>query len=297
MPSISCHFLYNNKSTKILPDISSEFEQYMKIKRYFLKTNVYSARGIWKYFKNITKKELENKSEFFLFSFEHSFLDFNFSPDFVFHCLKDTQKKRADVLLGGVESFDHPIQITANFFWIKNFSGFKFLIIFRHLYSKILKVRPSSKENIESCISKTAQAKFIIYSAVNSVRNFKNLYPNDTDNANSQKPMITSGLYQQLFMLDQTGNHLLAARKRKSSVFSLMDIIFPLYLINLKERPERLIHSLKQFKNKPEFEVNIIEARKHEIGAVGLWQSIVSCIKEGYEQKVTLRPSAYSLRG
>ena len=58
------------------------------------------------------------------------------------------------------------------------------------------------------------------------------------------------------------------------------DISIPTYIINLEERTDRLHHVLKQFNEKPEFEVHIIEACSHEIGAVGLWQSILKIIKQ-----------------
>lgn len=58
------------------------------------------------------------------------------------------------------------------------------------------------------------------------------------------------------------------------------DIAIPTYVVNLKERTDRLQHTLKQFEGKPEFEVHIIEACSHEIGAVGLWQSILKIIKQ-----------------
>jgi len=37
-------------------------------------------------------------------------------------------------------------------------------------------------------------------------------------------------------------------------------IQLPVYLINLKERADRLAHSLRQFENKAEFDLHIIEA-------------------------------------
>lgn len=57
------------------------------------------------------------------------------------------------------------------------------------------------------------------------------------------------------------------------------------YVINLKERPDRLHHILKQFEDKPEFEINVIEAVKHKIGAVGLWKSILKAIKKAIENE------------
>jgi hypothetical protein len=58
------------------------------------------------------------------------------------------------------------------------------------------------------------------------------------------------------------------------------DISIPTYVINLKSRTDRLEHVFSQFKDKPEFDIQIIEACRNKIGAVGLWQSIVKIINK-----------------
>jgi glycosyl transferase family 25 len=57
------------------------------------------------------------------------------------------------------------------------------------------------------------------------------------------------------------------------------NIVIPTYVINLSERKERLKHIQEQFKGKHEFDLFTIEACKHAIGAVGLWNSILKIIK------------------
>lgn len=57
------------------------------------------------------------------------------------------------------------------------------------------------------------------------------------------------------------------------------EFYLPVYIINLKERIERRKHIEKQFKDKLEFKINFVDAIKHPIGAVGLWQSIVKIIR------------------
>lgn len=61
-------------------------------------------------------------------------------------------------------------------------------------------------------------------------------------------------------------------------------LTIPTYIINLKERTDRLSHILGQFNGRNEFEVNIIEAVKHPIGAVGLWKSILTIIRMAMEK-------------
>jgi hypothetical protein len=58
-----------------------------------------------------------------------------------------------------------------------------------------------------------------------------------------------------------------------------LELMIPTYIINLKERTERREHILTQFKGKPEFDIHLIEACRHEIGAIGLWNSIVTIVK------------------
>ncbi|WP_223583899.1 glycosyl transferase [Sphingobacterium sp. GVS05A] len=62
------------------------------------------------------------------------------------------------------------------------------------------------------------------------------------------------------------------------------EIIVPTYIINLKKRKDRLAHIKSQFKHREEFEINIVEASEHTIGALGLWQSICKVIRLAIEK-------------
>lgn len=57
------------------------------------------------------------------------------------------------------------------------------------------------------------------------------------------------------------------------------DIYIPTYVINLRDRPDRLAHIKNVFHGRNEFEVNIFPAIKDKIGAVGLWKSIVDIVR------------------
>ncbi|MBS1917689.1 MAG: glycosyl transferase [Bacteroidetes bacterium] len=52
------------------------------------------------------------------------------------------------------------------------------------------------------------------------------------------------------------------------------NISIPTFIINLPERIDRRLHVLEQFRDKDEFDIQIVEGCKHEIGAIGLWMSI-----------------------
>lgn len=58
----------------------------------------------------------------------------------------------------------------------------------------------------------------------------------------------------------------------------------PTYIINLKKRTDRKEHILKQFENREEFDVNIIEACENQNGKEDLWKSLCKIIKIAKEK-------------
>lgn len=56
------------------------------------------------------------------------------------------------------------------------------------------------------------------------------------------------------------------------------------YIINLKKRTDRKEHILKQFENREEFDVNIIEACENQNGKTGLWKSLCKIINIAKEK-------------
>lgn len=66
---------------------------------------------------------------------------------------------------------------------------------------------------------------------------------------------------------------------RESSALDSDDLMIPTYVVNMKDRTDRLNSVKQQFEGKSEFDVHIVEAEEHLIGAVGLWNSIKKVIQ------------------
>lgn len=62
------------------------------------------------------------------------------------------------------------------------------------------------------------------------------------------------------------------------------DFYIPTYVVNLKSRTDRKEHIKKQFDNKKEFELHLVEAIVHTIGTIGLWESIREVIQIASER-------------
>ncbi|WP_406826395.1 hypothetical protein [Pedobacter sp. KACC 23697] len=73
--------------------------------------------------------------------------------------------------------------------------------------------------------------------------------------------------------------------------FQQMDTYISTFIINLENRNERLKNVLKEFEGKNEFKINVVNAVKHKIGAVGLFKSIqlaITIAKENNEDVIII---------
>lgn len=73
-------------------------------------------------------------------------------------------------------------------------------------------------------------------------------------------------------------------KEKMKNIKHEFDFYIPTFVINLKERKERRDHIISEFNGKSEFKMQIIDACTHEVGAVGLWNSIVKIIQEAIDK-------------
>lgn len=60
----------------------------------------------------------------------------------------------------------------------------------------------------------------------------------------------------------------------------------PTYVINLEHRTDRKTSIINEFANREEFNITIVSAISHPIGAIGLWQTMCHIITKAKEGKV-----------
>lgn len=61
--------------------------------------------------------------------------------------------------------------------------------------------------------------------------------------------------------------------------------VINVYVPNLSIRTDRKASIEKQFKDKNEFELNILPALEHRIGAYGLWQTFMSVVRKEHDKR------------
>lgn len=241
------------------------------------------AYGLWQTVQQIVRKEVDNTDNdfFILCEDDHEFTK-SYSYEILVDCIRKAHNLGADILSGGFSWFNNAVQVGENLFWVDKFNGLQFTIIFKKLYSSILTVNFNKSIITDLFLSNLSENKFVVFPYISIQKEFG--YSDVTSNNN--KIGYVSDIFKMSFdrfsILDKVSNFYKSNNPPKLvneyNLNSFNEIKVPTYVINMKGRNDRLEHTLEQFRDKPEFNVNIIEACIHPIGRVGLWKSIVKII-------------------
>lgn len=242
-----------------------------------------NTMGLWLTLHSIISKEKEKNSSYFIFCEDNHTFTNSYSPNLLEKDIILADKLQADILLGGVSWFDSGIKTDENLFWIHRFIGMQFTVIFNRFYDKLLEVEYDDNVVTDLKISGMTDKKWMVYPHISIQTEF--VY-SDIANSNMNFGIIENlsksaiDYSEAISKVSQCFNSLHSQESNDMSDEIPVDITIPTYVINLKERPERLFHVLSQFEGKTEFDIRVVEACRHRIGAVGLWQSIVKIIRE-----------------
>jgi len=220
------------------------------------------------------------------FSESYNFIDFQKN-------IAVAKSKNVDILLGGVYRMKNPIKISDTLFWIDDFRGIQFTIIFKRFFKSVLDVSLNDKDDRDvHKFSSLTKNKMILYPFISKPSYIDS--PNNRQQSSVQSAAITRDNIGPLFALagstlDKLTNisnyyNLIGTKSLVDETTNTFDnVSIPTYIINLPERKDRLKHINNQFKNRSEFDIKFIEACRHEIGAVGLWNSFRKIINIAQE--------------
>ncbi|QJB32216.1 hypothetical protein HF329_13125 [Chitinophaga oryzae] len=164
--------------------------------------------------------------------------------------IRAAQEAGADVLTGGANSFVNAIRIAEYLYWVERFKGFQFTVYFRKLFGVIVNADTDRKDEV----------KFLMHPFI-SVQQGQ-----DSAFRHSEEKLTSLSRLKEHFQTTSSVSDITAGDYEGVSI--------PTYVINLPERHERRQHILQQFAGRDEFDLTIVPACSHQIGAVGLWQSI-----------------------
>jgi len=188
MITVWCAHLKNrtDREESILKEFVNKREFDFKIKE--AKFNNFGALGLWQTLNEIVKIEVDLNSEYFIFCED----DHVFTREYNWTDLKENilmaQCWNADLLLGGVSSFENAIQLTDAIFWLEKFTGLQFTIIYNRFYEKIIGSNFNVEDQaVDMMFSKLSDNIFCIHPFISIQREFGY---SDVTSANNQQGKV-----------------------------------------------------------------------------------------------------------
>jgi len=234
------------------------------------------TRGLWETIKKVIRSQAGTNEDFiFICEDDHQFTA-DYSWDFLGDCIREAMKLDADILLGGISSAKRALPITGALWWVDDFSGFQFTVLFRKFFQVILDAQFEENDAVDHKIASITENKFFVYPFISTQRDFGYSDVTPQNNEEGRVDALFAQTAESILQLSRVNSFYSTPPSPipEYLVESLNKIALPVYVINLPERRDRLEHILSQFSGRKEFEVTIVEASKHKRGAAGLWASI-----------------------
>ncbi len=242
--------------------------------------------GLWQTFYNIVCTEKEKGSKLFVFCEDDHIFTAQYNKDLLFECIREADRLEAEILSGGMAVARNPVQISKNLFWVDWFNGMQFTVIYSRMYDRILAAKTTKGYTLDEMLSHLSKNKLVIYPYISVQKEFGYSDATDINNEQGRVTRFFKNTQTSLSRLSQTRSFY--SRISQSAVDSVMstdvsNFYVPTFVINMKERTDRLHHIKNEFAGRNEFQLNIVEACKDECGALGLWKSVCKILSYAKE--------------
>jgi len=240
--------------------------------------NEIGAIGLWESIVKIIRDEAPSEAPYILICEDDHIFTETYSKDFLLKQIDVAAELDADFINGGPSGFNTGFPITENLFWVEDFSGSQFLIIFKRFYPKIINAEFASEDTADHKLCNLTNKAFYIYPFVSIQQDFG--YSDATSKNNGS------------FRIDNLYSKSLEKAKRARELFqhyrNLKDISFndedlavsvdqltiPTYIIQFKTKNRNINHIEKQFMDKTEFDINFVQACENEKETLAMWLTI-----------------------
>ncbi|GHE44112.1 glycosyltransferase family 25 protein [Sphingobacterium griseoflavum] len=288
--------MYSNKIPTYIINLEKRKDRKVYVKEQFLSRPEFNIKffnaiedtipaiGLYKSLYTIINQAHEQKLPFVLIcEDDHQFTNF-YNKDVFINYLKRLRKYNADAFLGGVSWFDYGVHIEDDLYWVNNFTGTQFLIIYSSFFERILDSPFEQDDITDKWMCNLSDKIFVSVPMLSIQRDFG--YSDVTPKNNA--PAIVSRLFEITNERWQSIKNVITHIQRSKQIFDKIavdtDIQLPTYIINLPHRSDRLLHIQQQFAGRTEFDVTIVKAIKDSNGAMGLWKSIQKVVQLAVER-------------
>lgn len=130
------------------------------------------AIGLWQSFRNLVKQAQKNNLDYILICEDDHQFTAKYNPrDFV-EKVSLGKEKGFDLLLGGVSSFNGALHYKENLFWVEQFTGMQFVVIFKKFYETFLSISLRKHDNLDVQMYLYTDNIFVFYPQISIQKNF-----------------------------------------------------------------------------------------------------------------------------
>ncbi|MFT4092476.1 MAG: hypothetical protein QM640_02465 [Niabella sp.] len=253
-------------------------------------THTNPAKGLWMSITGVLQKAKESNLDFIVICED----DHVFTPEYSFEklqtAIEEAKRLNVDIVLGGVSWLRSMFPVCQHLCWVEEFTGTQFVIVFKHFYDVLLNFAFFDDDTADKAMGALTKRKAFIYPFISGQKDFGYSDVTLKNNEPGKVDALFLHTRQRLKLMHEV-DKFYKSQGSLAAILDLVDkeeIVLPTYIINLPERADRLTHVLKQFEGKPEFGVTVVEACRHEVGAVGLWMSIRKIVEMAKEKSEDL---------
>ena len=157
------------------------------------------AVGLWNTLVGIIEKANRLGQEFVLICEDDHRFTVAYSEELLRECIRIADEFAADILSGGASWVESLFQMTDNLFFMEEFTGAQFVIVFKRFYQTILSIQFSDKDSADLVYSAVAGRKLLIHPFISTQKEFG--YSDVTPFYNDRQGYLTD-------LFNQTANKL-----------------------------------------------------------------------------------------
>lgn len=243
-----------------------------------------ASKSLWLTFIECLTEAYTHKYDYFIFAEDdHCFTEaYNFQ--YLSGAISHAINHDADLLSGGVSWVELPVQMpNRDLFCFNSFTGMQFTVIFKQAYLKILGTKESVDCVTDQWLSKILDRKLVMYPYISVQKEFGYSDVTTINNTKHRVEKLFEKAEKTLHVIDKVNTYFVDSKTDEQNILSedeIADFKISTYIIHLPERIERQKLYNSQFADRKEFDIVSTSACKHQIGAVGLWNSICRAVSK-----------------
>lgn len=130
------------------------------------------ALGLWLTIKHIVKDLAPKDTPYILICEDDHQFTGHYNKERLFDAIQEADKKQADVLMGGVSWFGDALQISKDLFWVDEFTGAQFVVVYRKFFNKILQADLLLGEVADKKMAAMSTSKFCMVPFISIQKEF-----------------------------------------------------------------------------------------------------------------------------